>query len=639
MIEKMQFVNIMGSMADIDDVIENYISRYEIQLEYTLREVSDSSKIGSCYEENPYSACLEKAKMFIKMSDVKDKSFSKAITGTEALNIIKAAKEFFNKRDENLKQLEEEIIKTGDIITKFEPFVNLEFNISDIKNMKFLKYRFGKMPISNFKQFESYIYSQKDILFIESKKDDKYVYGIYFVPDITEDRIDTLLSSLNFDRVILPFEIDGKTISNTPEGVYNELTLRLSNLKHKVREMQSDTVFQFGIEKEDVLNAYCKIKQLYENYEIRKYAGKTLNDFFIFMGWMTDKETERLSQDLSENSKIIFVVEDETGSIHSKPPTKLRNFSLFKPFEFFVKTYGIPLYNELDPTPFVAVTYILLFGMMFGDLGQGAVISLLGLYLYKAKKMDLGAIMGIIGGSSMFFGVMYGSVFGLEHVFPALWMKPFENIMDILVIAVVIGVGLVLISMVLNMINAIKQKDKERLLLSPNGISGMIFYSSIIGIVLSFLKGNTKIAVWLIVLFIGVPLVLIAFREPIGSYLNHKKAHISGGIPMFLLETVIELFEVLLTYFTNTVSFVRVGAFALSHAGMMSVVMLMAENNNGNINWVVMILGNILVMAMEGLVVGIQVLRIEFYELFSRYYGGGGREFEPTSKSLEHLKN
>ena len=112
-----------------------------------------------------------------------------------------------------------------------------------------------------------------------------------------------------------------------------------------------------------------------------------------------------------------------------------------------------------------------------------------------------------------------------------------------------------------------------------------------------------------------------------------KKAEkIEGGKGMFIVQGFFEMFEVLLSYFSNTLSFVRVGAFAVSHAAMMEVVLMLAGVESGNPNWAVVVLGNVFVCGMEGLIVGIQVLRLEYYELFSRFYHGTGRAFKPYGK-------
>ena len=127
----------------------------------------------------------------------------------------------------------------------------------------------------------------------------------------------------------------------------------------------------------------------------------------------------------------------------------------------------------------------------------------------------------------------------------------------------------------------------------------------------------------------GIPLLIIMFKEPLTRIVKKKEPAIEGGIGMYLVQSFFELFEIVLSYFSNTISFVRVGAFAVSHAAMMEVVLMLAGAESGSPNWVVVVLGNIFVTAMEGLIVGIQVLRLEYYEMFSRFYKGTGKPFKP----------
>jgi V/A-type H+-transporting ATPase subunit I len=248
--------------------------------------------------------------------------------------------------------------------------------------------------------------------------------------------------------------------------------------------------------------------------------------------------------------------------------------------------------------------------------------------------MALGAIISIIGCSSMAFGALYGSVFGFENWIEAIWHRPADDINSTLFVAVGIGVFLILVAIVLNILNSVRQKDWGKLIFSPNGLAGLIFYVAVIAIVLLYMDGNMSAVITLGAVFVVIPLILIAFRGPLTGLIDKKKAVVHEAIPMFILESIIELFEVLLTFFTNTVSFVRVGAFALSHAGMMGVVMLLSHSANDNsYNIIAVVLGNIVVMALEGLVVGIQALRLEFYEMFSRFFSGDGRAFRSYKKA------
>ena len=143
------------------------------------------------------------------------------------------------------------------------------------------------------------------------------------------------------------------------------------------------------------------------------------------------------------------------------------------------------------------------------------------------------------------------------------------------------------------------------------------------------MSGHTLPASAILIVLFVLPLIVMFFKEPLTAILEKKSEKISGGFGMFVTQGFFELFEVLLSYFSNTLSFVRVGAFAVSHAAMMQVVMMLAGAESGTPSIPVIVLGNLFVCGMEGLIVGIQVLRLEYYELFSRFYKGTGREFKP----------
>ena len=183
-------------------------------------------------------------------------------------------------------------------------------------------------------------------------------------------------------------------------------------------------------------------------------------------------------------------------------------------------------------------------------------------------------------------------------------------------------------AMVLNIINAVKSKDAGRAVFSQNGLAGLIFYFAAIAAGLSmFLNFGIQIAPWLIGISIGVPLLMIFVQEPLSLLIEKKKDWMPEKKGMFIVEKFFELFEILLSFITNTMSFIRVGAFALNHVGMMSVVFLLSDMAQGG-SVVVQVLGNLLVIGLEGLIVGIQVLRLEYYEMFSRFFVGDGKEFQ-----------
>ncbi|HSR03293.1 MAG TPA: V-type ATPase 116kDa subunit family protein, partial [Proteiniclasticum sp.] len=327
------------------------------------------------------------------------------------------------------------------------------------------------------------------------------------------------------------------------------------------------------------------------------------------------------------------------------PPTKLKNGWFSEPFGMFVEMYGVANYKDIDPTPFVAITYTLLFGIMFGDVGQGLLLALLGWLVYKFKGMKLGAVGIRIGISSAFFGLLYGSVFGNEHLLDPFYInvlglsgKPIHTMdpgftMTLLLSAIAIGSVLIITTIGINIYINYKRNHIVEMFLSHNGVAGIILYTFVMAGAGLMLGGiiNLFNPVTL-TLFAGLPLFLMFLKEPIERRVHGEKMF-PDGFGGFFTEAFFELFEIILSYITNTMSYMRVAGFVLSHAGMMLVVSSLMEMT-GNAGPVVFVFGNLFVMALEGLIVGIQVLRLEFYEMFSRYYTGDGIPFKSLKETL-----
>jgi V/A-type H+-transporting ATPase subunit I len=342
---------------------------------------------------------------------------------------------------------------------------------------------------------------------------------------------------------------------------------------------------------------------------------------------MPEKAYKGLSAQLDKREDITLTAEEPKEVRGLKPPTILRNNWFFKPFEAIVTMYGLPAHNEFDPTVLVALTYILMFGAMFGDVGQGAVIGLAGLYMYFGRKSRLGWVLACVGASSIVFGFLYGSVFGNEHLLKPVWKAPMENINQLLIIAVGYGAVIIVLSIVISIINSIKAKDYGRLIFDRNGLAGLVFYAGALTAVLLALTGKAKLPVPLIAGVLLVPLLLMLFREKLEKLI--LKHHHDGNGGSFV-EGFFEVFETVLGFLSNTISFVRVSAFALSHAGLALAIWTLYDMAAGAGKIVVLIIGNLLIIGLEGLIVGIQCMRLQFYEMFSRFFSGDGREFKPV---------
>lgn len=629
MIEKMKFLSITGPKSDFDRVVSAYLTKYSIHLENALSELSTVQNLKPFIEANPYRDILAKSESLVKKLDKDLSQENSTMTPENASDIITSVSSALEDLDTRTNELKEQKEHYTELIRQIEPFRNLDYDIKKILKLKFINFRFGKISHDHYSKFAKYVYENLNSIFFECDNDRDYVWGVYFVPTTHSVTIDAIFSSLNFERIFLSDEYEG-----TPEEAYRNYLAKWNDIHTQLNEVCAQIKDKLEQRAGELFTAYNTLKIYNKNFDVRKLAACTREKgtdevFYILCGWISEKDVTAFVEETGKDHNVYCITDDGQESLTTKPPTKLRNLKIFRPFETFVKMYGLPSYNEVDPTSFVAITYSLIFGIMFGDVGQGMCLVIAGLLIYKIKKMKLAAIISLAGVFSVVFGFMYGSVFGFEDILEPIWLSPMTNVMTVLLTSVGFGMLLILIAMVINIINGIKERNLSKVLFDTNGISGLVFYGSAIACVVLVMTGHALPATILLVIFFAVPLLLIFFREPL-THLVEKKSHIFPEHKgMFFVESFFELFEILLSYITNTISFLRVGAFALSHAAMMGVVMLLAGVSTGSPNLFVIVLGNIFVAGMEGLIVGIQVLRLEYYEMFSRFYKGTGKEFKP----------
>lgn len=641
MIEKMKFLSITGPKADIDRMTETYLSKYEIHLENALSELTEVANLSPFLEINPYKEALSTIDSFYEQLEDPSQISPELMDIEKAIKTVRAVQDGFRRLEEEKSRLQSEHAEILDPLKIIRPFKNLNFDVSEILNFKYIHYRFGRIEKQYLQKFEKYIYDNLDTLFIKCGEDEMYVYGVYFVPEHQAHKVHAVYSSMHFERIFIPNEYHG-----TAAEAFEKLDTRHREI-HKALDANKEASRKFLQDNSTkIVSAKAALDACSSSFDIRKLAACTpgdTNTFYILCGWMTEKDALAFRNDIQNDEKIFCLMEDQKAPATQKPPTKLRNPKLFKPFEMYVKMYGLPAYNEMDPTWFVAITYSFIFGAMFGDVGQGLVLFLGGLFLYKTKKMDLAGIISCAGVFSVFFGFMYGSFFGFEDVLKAIWLKPMNQMMDVplvgrlnavFVIAIGFGMFIILICMVFNIINSIRRGDTEKTWFDSNAVAGLVFYGSIVLTIGLFISGKKLPAAAILVIMFGVPLLLMFLKEPLTNLVEKKSEILPEQKGMFFVQSFFELFEVLLSYLSNTLSFLRIGAFAVSHAAMMEVVLMLAgATNGGSPNWIVVVLGNIFVCAMEGLIVGIQVLRLEYYEIFSRFYAGNGREFKPFMKA------
>ncbi|BCN33002.1 V-type ATP synthase subunit I [Anaeromicropila herbilytica] len=632
MIEKMKFISITGPRKEIDRVADTYLSKYEIHLENTLSELTTVEDLKPYIEGNPFRDILTKSEELIKVIDMKPASSNYKMTSKQAADIVNSAHSTLEDYNDILKGLRDKRTHYNDLMKQIEPFRVLDYDIDKIMKFKFVQYQFGRISREHYEDFKNYVNEHQNTILVECDADLDYVWAVYFVPCTIAADVNEEYLALRFENIDLPDEYQGK-----PEEAYQSLQNQLTEVSAKIESVKQELHDKLSVIADDIIKANETLKRITKNHEVRKLAActKSLSDedsspfsFFVLCGWMSDKDAKNFAKDIEDDKTVYCFIEDIDFNETKKPPTKLKNPSLVRPFEAFIHMYGLPAYNEIDPTIFLAITYTIMFGAMFGDAGQGLCLLIGGFILYKLKKIDLAAIISMAGLSSTIFGFLYGSIFGYEDLIPTLWTKPIEDSMTVLGVAIGFGIFLILVAMIMNIINSIRAKDIEKIFFDQNGIAGLIFYVAVLLSAFTAFTTGSAPAIILLILFIGLPLIIIFLKEPITHLVERKKEILPENKGMFFVEAFFELFEIILSYITNTVSFVRVGAFALSHAGMMEVVLMLGKATESHPNFVIIILGNIFVAGFEGLIVGIQVLRLEYYEMFSRFYRGTGRKFD-----------
>lgn len=630
-IEKMFFVNVAGPIKALDYFVIKNILPYDVQLVNAITILDSVKGLSPFSTQNPYENIRKKlttlsADMDIELTQVAldDQQINCAL---DVEPVIHDLSDELSELKKKKQDLEKKIKRKLRIKKQIIPIQNVDIEIDKLFSFEFMKFRFGKMPKESFEKLEHYVEDLEVVVFKVFEEDDE-VFLLYFMPGIVKESIDSLFASLYFERIRISDEVKGH-----PDDALKHIDENIVELECELEMVEGQIEEFYRNNRDKIVDIYNIINQLDQVFEVRRYVVHS-KDAFYLTGWIPQSHLDDFMALIKEEDDITCIVEEDDAMKKTKPPTKLRNNPLFQPFESLVHMYGTPSYDELDPTPFVAITYVLMFGMMFGDLGQGLVIALLGYMVYKRTGNNIGKIGVYAGSVSAIFGIFYGSVFGNEEVLRKLlpfipMFSPMHNKQTTLLAAVGFGTLLIILAMLLSIWNA-RKKSIGKLLFDRNGIAGLVFYLSLIYFVLSkVMRKDYEIPMVGIVLLIILPLVLIFLSHPLAHLVERRKEILPEDKGGFFIEAFFELIETLLAFLSNTISFIRVGAFALNHVGFFLAFHMMARMVGGAGSIVVMILGNILIICLEGLIVGIQGLRLEYYELFSRFFSGEGTTFRP----------
>ena len=323
-----------------------------------------------------------------------------------------------------------------------------------------------RISLEYFEKFQSFVYDAVDTILFKCREDEEYVWLVYFTPAPCADKVDAIYASMHFERLFLPDDYEG-----TPKEADQLLEEKIAGVKADLEKLRKERQSVLESRREELTGAAERLNRYTRNFDVRKLAACTNHDdntFFILCGWMTARDAAAFQKESESDKDLFLILEPDHNDILSKPPTKMRNPGIFRPFEMFIQMYGLPDYNEIDPTILVAITYSVFFGFMFGDMGQGLCLLIGGFLLYRAKKMNLAAIISCCGFFSTIFGFLFGSIFGFEDIIDAAWLRPGEamttlpfigRLNTVFVIAVALGMGIIILTMILNIITGCRRPD------------------------------------------------------------------------------------------------------------------------------------------------------------------------------------
>jgi V/A-type H+/Na+-transporting ATPase subunit I len=336
-------------------------------------------------------------------------------------------------------------------------------------------------------------------------------------------------------------------------------------------------------------------------------------------GWIPRRHADELKEKLEHRFHGHYWLDVEEANKHEAAtiPSLVHYPAWLTPFVPLVRSYGVPRYGEFDPTLPFAFTYLLLFGAMFGDVGHGAVIAFLAILF--SGRLGRVAWLGIAAGAvSMLFGMFYGSVFGFEDVIQPVWISPMHDPIRMLSVAMVFGVGFIVLTLLVNAGNRLASGRVTEALFDSGGLAGLAFYIGATGGVASLAGASTLALPFWPLALAGIVTVAI-----------YKWVETDAGFGERALVTTIETMETGINLFANTLSFVRVAAFSLNHVALALAVFTIANGLDATGHWLTILLGNVVIIVLEGGIVAIQALRLMYYEGFSRFFSGDGSEFVP----------
>lgn len=539
--------------------------------------------------------------------------------------------------------LRDNLVAEEDNLKKAKNMIGINADVAKLRSLTALHMSLGYFPLKISKNPEEFITTQYTSYIRLGTRGDRELAAVFCLME-DADKLDVEIKRLGFEPMPLPQHCGG-----LPEEAIGEIEERIEHIKIRITENENKLRGFGWTERGEILKTKLHLETNLDILKAVKSMGISESTALI-TGWIAAGEVDRLEKTLGKKLKDPFYIsttrpedieEVRTGKV--KVPVIFKNPKFLAPFETLVTTYGPPNYTEIEPSSIIGIAFILLFGVMFGDMGHGLCLLLIGLLIKKKVEAgkDLGAILTMAGMSSIFFGIIFGEVFGYHALHYKFVFSPLHNITPLMISAVAFGILFISVGLIINIINSVKSRDFEEGFLENHGLVGTLFYWGAIFVILfMFAKpGIINIPMWVVLLLVGLPLLIIFLREPIYHLFTNKRPLIKEPGEYFL-GSLVEVLDTCTGYLSNTVSFIRVAAFSLAHVALMGAILMLVEmlmkedavtkqKTFTIASVLVMLGGNALVIVLEGLVVSIQSVRLIYYEFFGKFYKGEGKTFTP----------
>ena len=658
-VEKMKMMNLVALKQDTHNILREIVLNGSIHItnssnssNFTMRymdtQFGEFAKMGVDINKiSPYIS--EKVFKKKKYKDLLDEMFTffdiredeivlenlQSLNYSEKLKILDKISEESNR----IKNLEESNryarAKVKILLNALEYFYNDNIKISEFMSLKHIKFNMGQISKNSWIKLKSNYENIKGIV-VHLGSNNHGETLMIFTPSRYEESTEYFMRSRSCDRIDLPnIDMSFKDLNVAKKKQLIDLEKEQEEIKKEKEEFRKKYL-------QDILALFYRYKIIEKIEELESHMAQSKN-FVLLSAFVPESKIDEIKNLIEKTSESALVYFSEDVAVPSifKIPTKLKNNFILRPFEALVKMYSIPDYKEADPTPFFAITYMLLFGMMFGDVGQGLVFVIAGNLLAR-KVGETAKIIQRIGLSSVFFGFMYGSVFGIEDILPAILLRPMEDINTILIGTITIGIIMIIVAYFIGFYNLKARNDIGNLYFDKNGISGFIFYIAFLLLILNItvLKSYVGESISSMLVIISVAIMIITstlmFIKPKLVEKFEKYEHKEEFSPV---ESGFEMFETIMGFFSNTLSFIRVGAFAINHVGLFMAFHALGQMiGTGVGNILMIVLGNIVILGLEGLIVFIQAIRLEYYELFSKYFRGDGIIYSPLHVDVRTQK-